>query len=55
MKVGDLIKFKQGYGWESVGLVIGTCHVDMIRVLWAIPSGADYPTGWHSLAHLEAA
>ena len=54
MKIGDLVKFKEGHGWETVGIVIGTCHVDMIRVLWAIPCDPEFSRGWHSLDYLEA-
>ena len=53
MKIGDLVKFKEGDGWESVGLVIAMCHIDMFKILWASPCDPDYPEGWHPLAHLE--
>ena len=53
MKVGDLVKFKEGDGWESVGLVIAMCHTDMFKILWASPAEPDYPEGWHPLVHLE--
>ena len=53
MKVGDLVKFKEGDGWESVGLVIAMCHTDMFKILWASPADPDYPEGWHPLVHLE--
>ena len=57
MKIGDLVKFKEGHGWESVGLVIATQKdvvIDMFKILWATPCDPDYSEGWHPLAHLEA-
>ena len=54
MKVGDLVKFKEGNGWESVGLVIAMCHIDMFKILWATPCERDsLGCSWLPLDHLE--
>ena len=53
MKIGDLVKFKEGHGWETVGIVIASCYIDMYRILWATPCDPEFPQGWHHLKHLE--
>ena len=53
MKVGDLVKFKEGCGWKSVGLVIAVCQIDMFQVLWARPTDPPDAIGWYPLIHLE--
>ena len=56
-KIGDLVKFKHGDGWESVGLVIAIQQdvvVDMYKILFADPADPDYPEGWYHLTWLEA-
>ena len=55
-EIGDLVKFREGYRWQSVGLVIAIQQdvvVDMYKILWASPADPDYPEGWHHLTHLE--
>ena len=53
MKIGDLVKFKEGHGWETVGIVVGTACTRMFRILWAVPCDPDNPEGWHYGKHLE--
>ena len=53
MKIGDLVKFKEGQGWETVGLVKGTAHIDMFLIYYSTPCDPLYPQGWHPLKHLE--
>ena len=53
MKIGDLVKFKEGHGWETVGIVIGTAHIDMYKLLYSIPLAPHYPQGWHCGKYLE--
>lgn len=54
MKIGDLIKFKDGHGWtNTVMLILRKCEIDMYLVMYSHPCDVEYPTGWHHIKHLE--